>query len=146
MVGQAPWFPAPTFWVLVQQAIIPWHNKTNMVPYNEILALIDVEFSWIATLEMDSYFIPASIQPSMEDRLFNTSNQIIRKMWMDFIARMCEEFAEIEDKGYSYVVVDTLESDLKKCFQNVPNVTHRVAIFNVIDLYMGEFALLEDAF
>jgi len=146
MVGQAPWFPPIKFDQEVIQTLIPWNNMTNKLIYNEILALIDVEFQWIADLELDSYFIPDSIQPSMEARLNNSSNQVIRKQWMDFIAIMCSEFREIEDKGYGYTVRDDLELDLKRAMGNIPNITHKNAIYNVIDIYLREFALMEIAF
>ena len=147
MVGQAPWFPPGNFKIEVRKTLIPWNNMTNKLIYNEVLALIDAEFQMIALMEMDGYTIPSSVKLAMEDRLNNSSNaSITRTQWIDFIAIMIGEFEEVESKGYAYVVRSDLELALKRTMGNIPNITHKNAIYNVIDIYLREFALMEVAF
>ena len=143
--GNFPW-PYPTNFLLeVIRLMIPWNNTTNRIIYNDILGLLDDEFQWVADLGMDAYTLPITIEPAIHDRLDNSSNTGIRKQWNDFISLMMEEFEEVESKGYAYVVRTGVGAALKRAMDNIPNVTHRIAIFNVIDVYLREFALMEAA-
>ena len=143
---QWPWVPPDKFLFNVLETLIPWNNMTNKLIYNEILALVDVEFQLIGSVGLDLYTQSASVQIAMEDRLDNSSNaECTRQQWMDFIALMCAELRLIEDNAYDYEVSDALELNLKRTMGNIPNVTHKNAIYNVIDIYMTEFRALEDA-
>lgn len=144
MVGQGgfPNYPDPDVQMWVRRAIIPWNNMTNKLIYNEILDLIYYEFCKVVSDGPGVYTVTTNLQTLMEDRLNNSSNEgITRAAWIDFIAVVCEEFLGIETNGFLYEPQTKLRQVLRQTMLYVPNLTHRIAIYNVIDIYVMVFYL-----
>lgn len=125
----------------VPRAMIPWNNMTNKLIYNEILDLMNDEFNVIvSTALLGAVALTAGLKTLMEDRLNNSSNvHNTRIAWMNFIEVMQEEFDEVALAGWGYAPLTNLRQVLRQTMVDVPNVTHRIAVYNVIDLYVTTF-------
>lgn len=135
----APWIREETF-----RAIIPWNNMTNKLMYNRILEILYLEFYSIYDWGMGPYEVTVGLRETLDDVLNNSSNvDGTRQNWMALNKLMCETFLSVETLGYSFTWDDDgttqMYKRLRACFANVNNVTHQIAIYNVLDIYWWGF-------
>jgi hypothetical protein len=125
-------------------ALILWNNMTNKTAYNEILDLIYEEYYKIFTAGgLAAYTYDPASRLAIRARLNGSSNIGVTKgNWLKLVDVICVEFQEASDKGWDYAIREDLLYQMNKTMLDVPNVTHKIAIYRVIYVYWISFMFL----
>lgn len=121
-----------------------WNSLTYKIIMDKLLTLINTEFAAMETAGLAGYTVTSGLANTMIQEL-QLLEECEVQILEDFIRALVVEFGLVETNGLSYTKTTTFTTLRKRDLENLPNVEHRISLFEILDIIDDELDLLEAA-
>jgi hypothetical protein len=140
----AAYTKTPT-WLAQQTALMTQVNNTTDREYmNKVLIIADAQFDSMES-NLGAYTLSAATIAAVYEILASVTQTAISDAISKSADILFVEFLRVQAQGTGYTMLASSPVLAKQCMDVYPNLTHRVAMYRLVDLYKSELLLVEAA-